>query len=133
MTGGLDFVLQEPQLGTGHAVMMAAPALKGHQGDILILNGDVPGLKLNTLRKLIKTHQSEANALTVLGMDLKDPAHYGRLVEAPGGAGLARIVESRGRHRSAKKNNNSKCRDLCCSARSHAGVSAPIIHRKRSK
>lgn len=92
---GLDFVLQEPQLGTGHAVMMAAPALSGHEGDVLILNGDVPGLKLNTLHNLIKTHQDENNALTVLGMDLDDPAHYGRLVQDPQTEALSAIVEYR--------------------------------------
>ena len=100
---GLDFVLQEPQLGTGHAMMMAVPALAGHHGDVLILNGDVPGLKLNTLYDLIKTHRMEGNALTVLGMDLIDPAHYGRLVKAPGGRGLCEIVEYRDANISQKE------------------------------
>jgi UDP-N-acetylglucosamine pyrophosphorylase len=89
------FALQEPQLGTGHAVMQARAELEGFKGQVLILSGDVPGLRGQTLEKLLKTHQEEANALTVLGMDLEDPAAYGRLVPAKDGRGLARIVEFR--------------------------------------
>ncbi len=50
--GGLAFALQEPQLGTGHAVMAAAPALKDHAGPVLILSGDVPALRPATRREL---------------------------------------------------------------------------------
>ena len=77
---GLRYVLQEPQLGTGHAVMAAAPELEGWQGPVLILCGDVPGLKAATCRKLLARHLSQGEALTVLGMDLADPGAYGRMV-----------------------------------------------------
>ena len=92
---GIRFALQEPQLGTGHAVMAAEKELQNHSGQVLILSGDVPGLSRQTLEKLLKTHQEQANALTVLGMDLEDPAAYGRLVPDEAGRGLARIVEYR--------------------------------------
>ncbi len=90
----LRFALQAPQLGTGHAVMAAAPDLADWTGPVLILCGDVPLLKLATVRALIEAHQAQGNALTVLGMDLKDPGHYGRLI-GDGQGGLRRIVEFR--------------------------------------
>jgi UDP-N-acetylglucosamine diphosphorylase/glucosamine-1-phosphate N-acetyltransferase len=93
-TPGLIYVLQEPQLGTGHAVMAAAPELKGWQGPVLILCGDVPGLKAETCRKLLARHLDNGEALTVLGMDLTDPGAYGRLV-LDASDQLTRIVEFR--------------------------------------
>lgn len=90
----LRFVIQEPQLGTGHAVMAAAPELTDWQGPVLILCGDVPGLKQRTIADLLAAHQAQGNALTVLGMDLQDPGHYGRLVTTPDGQ-LRRITEFR--------------------------------------
>jgi UDP-N-acetylglucosamine diphosphorylase/glucosamine-1-phosphate N-acetyltransferase len=91
---GLDFALQEPQLGTGHAVMAAMPALDGFDGPVVVLYGDVPGLRTETVRDLLESHAGEGNALTVLAMDLDDPAHYGRLVTDAGGR-LEAIVEYR--------------------------------------
>ena len=99
----VKFALQQPQLGTGHAVMAARSQLQDHDGQVLILSGDVPGLSVQTLENLIKTHMDQANALTVLGMDLQDPASYGRLVPAPHGSGLARIVEYRDATKEQKK------------------------------
>ena len=91
---GLRYVLQEPQLGTGHAVMAAAPQLEDWQGPVLILCGDVPGLKAATCRKLLSRHLSHGEALTVLAMDLPDPGAYGRLVLDEKDQ-LTRIVEFR--------------------------------------
>ncbi len=90
----LRFVVQEPQLGTGHAVMAAAPELGDWQGPVLILCGDVPGLKLGTIACLLEAHASQGNALTVLGMDLAQPGAYGRLV-TDGAGRLLRITEFR--------------------------------------
>jgi UDP-N-acetylglucosamine diphosphorylase/glucosamine-1-phosphate N-acetyltransferase len=76
----LKFVRQEPQLGTGHAVMTAAPELGSLTGSVLVLNGDVPGLTLPTIQNMLAQHYREKNALTVLAMKLEDPAAYGRLI-----------------------------------------------------
>ncbi|MDR1396838.1 MAG: NTP transferase domain-containing protein [Desulfarculales bacterium] len=76
----LKFVCQEPQLGTGHAVMTAVPELSGLTGSVLILNGDVPGLTLPTVQNMLSRHYRERNALTVLAMELENPAAYGRLI-----------------------------------------------------
>ncbi len=91
---GLRYALQEPQLGTGHAVMAAAPELADWAGPVLILCGDVPGLKAATLQALLYGHAAGGHALTVLGMDLAQPGHYGRLVR-DGQGDLRRIVEYR--------------------------------------
>ena len=90
----LGFALQEPQLGTGHAVICAQDDLMDHKGDVLILCGDVPGISQVTLLNLIEKHRSQNYELTVLGMEPSDPAHYGRLVTAANGE-LTRIVEYR--------------------------------------
>jgi UDP-N-acetylglucosamine diphosphorylase/glucosamine-1-phosphate N-acetyltransferase len=90
---GYRFVVQEPQLGTGHAVMVAAPELADWRGPVLILCGDVPLLKAGTLAGLLAEHQGKGNALTVLGMDLAEPGHYGRLITQ--GGQLKRITEYR--------------------------------------
>lgn len=89
----LTFVLQEPQLGTGHAVMQAAPMLQGFTGSVIILSGDVPGLKSETLLDMLRIHGEQGNALTVLGMRPNDPAAYGRMLVQ--GDKLQRIVEFR--------------------------------------
>ena len=77
---GLRFVLQEPQLGTGHAVMAAAPELEDWPGPVVILCGDVPALRPATLAALLRRQQEQDLDFTVLAMDLEDPGSYGRLL-----------------------------------------------------
>jgi UDP-N-acetylglucosamine diphosphorylase/glucosamine-1-phosphate N-acetyltransferase len=91
---GARFALQEPQLGTGHAVMAAMPEMAQYSGPVLVLYGDVPGLRMQTVQDLLAAHRQNNLALTVLAMDLADPAHYGRLVTDPAGR-LKAIVEYR--------------------------------------
>ena len=86
------FAVQEPQLGTGHAVMQAAPLVD--RRTVLILSGDVPLTRPETLRRLIEEHERDGNALTLLTMKLHDPAMYGRIVRDASGA-VTRIVEAK--------------------------------------
>jgi bifunctional UDP-N-acetylglucosamine pyrophosphorylase / glucosamine-1-phosphate N-acetyltransferase len=86
------YAIQEPQLGTGHAVLQAADLIAVKT--VLILSGDVPLTRPETLRLLIDQHRSEKNALTVLTMKPDDPALYGRVVRDDTGA-VARIVEAK--------------------------------------
>ena len=76
---GILFVWQRKQQGTGHAVMMAKPFLKEPE-EILILYGDVPALRRETLQKLLVIHRTQKNSLTLLTAELKDPAWYGRIL-----------------------------------------------------
>lgn len=74
------FTVQEEQLGTGHAVLQTKELLARYEGEVLILSGDVPVLKIETLRKLIKKHFEDKNFATLLTVPLKNPEGYGRIV-----------------------------------------------------
>ena len=84
-------VVQEPRLGTGHAVAQAKNALRGFRGDVLVLCGDVPLLRAATLRRLVARHRRVGASATVLSMIADDPSGYGRIVRGPGSE--LRIVE----------------------------------------
>jgi bifunctional UDP-N-acetylglucosamine pyrophosphorylase/glucosamine-1-phosphate N-acetyltransferase len=87
----LHFVRQVPQLGTGHAVQQAAPLLHD-EGTTLVLNGDVPLIRAETLRALLAA--SGGDKLALLTIVLPDPQGYGRIVRAPDESGAVRgIVE----------------------------------------
>jgi len=75
----LEFVEQRQQLGTGHAVQQLLPQMVGFEGDLLILNGDVPLLRPQTLKLLLQTHQEKHNAATILTAQLPDSKGYGRV------------------------------------------------------
>jgi bifunctional UDP-N-acetylglucosamine pyrophosphorylase/glucosamine-1-phosphate N-acetyltransferase len=75
----LDFVEQTQQLGTGHAVQQLLPHLEGFTGDLLVLNGDVPLLRPETLHQLLATHSAHQNAATLLTAQLPHPDGYGRV------------------------------------------------------
>lgn len=91
---GLQYVVQSPQLGTGHALMQAEPALAGRLGTVLLIYADVPLLESNTLTRLVETHHAARAAATVLTASLDDPYGYGRIVRDAAGK-LVRIVEER--------------------------------------
>ena len=80
------FAVQEQQLGTGHAVLQCAGILERQARRILILSGDVPLTRLETLRSLVATHEREGNSLTLLTMKPDDPGMYGRIVRDAGNA-----------------------------------------------
>jgi bifunctional UDP-N-acetylglucosamine pyrophosphorylase/glucosamine-1-phosphate N-acetyltransferase len=75
----LEFVEQTQQLGTGHAIQQLLPHLEGYTGDLLVLNGDVPLLRPETLQSLLQTHQENQNAATILTAHLPNPQGYGRV------------------------------------------------------
>ena len=91
---GIEFVVQEPQLGTGHAVQQAAALLGEEDGEIIVLSGDVPLLRANTLCKLLGAHRQEQAVATVLSTKTPNPAAYGRIVRNSVG-NFMRIVEAR--------------------------------------
>jgi bifunctional UDP-N-acetylglucosamine pyrophosphorylase/glucosamine-1-phosphate N-acetyltransferase len=93
MRAGLTFVVQEPQLGTGHALLSAAPVLAGATGTVLLLSGDVPLLSAQSLRALVDRHRATGAAATVVTAVVDQPGGYGRIVRS--GPEIARIVEDR--------------------------------------
>jgi bifunctional UDP-N-acetylglucosamine pyrophosphorylase/glucosamine-1-phosphate N-acetyltransferase len=90
---GIDIAVQEPQLGTGHAVQQAEAALAGFDGDVLILYGDVPFVDTATMGELVdRLHGPDEPAAVVLGFRPADPAAYGRIIADVGGR-LRKMVE----------------------------------------
>jgi len=90
----IHFVLQEEQLGTGHAVLQALPFLQSFNGTVLILCGDVPLVKMETLRSFIDTFWRNESNLSVLTAVVENPSGYGRIIRGPTGW-LERIVEEK--------------------------------------
>lgn len=90
----LCFVVQPRQLGTGHAVQCALPALADHQGPVLILSGDVPLLRPATLRALVDGCAGSGAGLALATFQPPDPHGYGRIVRDDAGR-IATIVEER--------------------------------------
>lgn len=73
-------VLQSPQLGTGHAVSMVCPSLENYEGLVLILCGDTPLVREETLKKFVEFHKSNNSDLTVMSTIFDNPANYGRII-----------------------------------------------------
>src|SRR5688572_778967 len=90
---GLSYVTQEPQLGTGHALLQTAAVLERETGVVLLLSGDVPLLKGHTLAALVNKHMESKAAATVLTAMVEQPYGYGRIVRIKGR--ISRIVEER--------------------------------------
>ncbi len=92
--GGLSFAVQSEQKGTGHAVLCSKGAADIGEGIALILCGDVPLLRSETIKSLLDTHRSSGKKVTVLSMKPASPKGYGRLI-SDGEGNLKRIVEER--------------------------------------
>ncbi len=88
----VECVEQNPQLGTGHAVMQAEKALKDFDGDVLVLSGDVPLLSSETVTSLLALHRSTVAKATVLTAVLDDATGYGRILRNMDGS-VEGIVE----------------------------------------
>ena len=89
----LQFVTQEQQLGTGHALLQTRPHLEGKKGTVVLLSGDVPLLTVDSLKALLTTHRDSAAAATVITANLPRPFGYGRIVRTNGK--ISKIVEER--------------------------------------
>ena len=111
---GWEFVEQTERLGTGDAVRRAKAQLEGFDGDVLVLAGDIPLIRAETLRTLRERHREAAAAVTVLTARIPDPKGYGRIVRSPGGDFLA-IVEDKdateGERRVNEVNSSVYCFD----------------------
>ncbi|QOY37461.1 bifunctional UDP-N-acetylglucosamine diphosphorylase/glucosamine-1-phosphate N-acetyltransferase GlmU [Anaerobacillus isosaccharinicus] len=88
----ITYVLQEEQLGTGHAVMQAEPVLKNKEGVTIVLCGDTPLITKETMESLLAFHAEHKAKATILTAKATDPTGYGRIVRDSQGAVL-RIVE----------------------------------------
>ncbi len=92
-----EFAWQNEQLGTGHAVNSARPFLENEDSTLLVLSGDVPMIRAETLAALVQkhhTHRGKGAACTILTVNLTDPTGYGRIVRDPEGL-FDKIVEQK--------------------------------------
>ncbi|NJK34884.1 MAG: bifunctional UDP-N-acetylglucosamine diphosphorylase/glucosamine-1-phosphate N-acetyltransferase GlmU [Oscillatoriales cyanobacterium SM2_2_1] len=99
----LTFVEQHEQLGTGHAIQQVVPYLKDFTGTLVVLTGDSPLLRAETVQDLAKTHEQSESAATVLTAVLPDPSGYGR-VFCDQYSYIERIIEHRDCNAAQRKN-----------------------------
>ena len=90
----VEFVVQKEQLGTGHAVLQTEKLLSDFDGDVVVLSGDVPLLRADTLKKLLGEHRKRKASATVLTAIPDDPAVYGRVIRDETGL-VQEIVEEK--------------------------------------
>ncbi len=90
----IKYAVQSEQLGTGHAVIQTAELLRDFDGEILILSGDVPLLKFETVEELLNEHFSAGNMATLLTTVFENSHGYGRIVRDAEGS-FSRIVEEK--------------------------------------
>ena len=106
------FAVQAEQRGTGHAVMQAAPLLRGAPGPLLILNGDLASLEPATLRSLVALQRKSKAALALVTTDLADATGYGRIVRDAKGR-VVRIVEHKDATAAERKIREINCGIYC--------------------
>jgi len=97
-----DCIVQEEQLGTGHAVLCAEKELQHKGSTVLILSGDVPLIRAETLKAMLNSHLRSRPALTLMATTLADPTNYGRIVRNSHG-GLLGIIEEKDATEDQKK------------------------------
>ncbi|MHC4945853.1 MAG: bifunctional UDP-N-acetylglucosamine diphosphorylase/glucosamine-1-phosphate N-acetyltransferase GlmU [Planctomycetota bacterium] len=99
---GIEFVIQKELLGTGHALQMTRENLKDFKGDLLVLYGDGPLIKPETLQAIVAKHRKEKNFATVMTAVHEDPTGYGRIIRDKDGNFL-KIVEENDADSETKK------------------------------
>ncbi|CZT55257.1 Bifunctional protein GlmU [Eubacteriaceae bacterium CHKCI005] len=96
LDGACQTVLQEPRLGTGHAVMQASDFIAGHKGgNVLVLCGDAPLMDSKNIRGALTAHETDGNAATVISARLERPTGYGRIVRDDNDGTVNSIVEEK--------------------------------------
>jgi len=113
----IAFAYQKDQLGTGHAVLSAERQLAGYQGDVLILNGDLPALRPETLRRFLEFHRASAAPLSLLTTVVTDPKGYGRVIRNYSGD-VSRIVEEPDATPEERATQEINCGIYCVDAQS---------------
>ncbi len=92
-SAGIEFIHQKEQLGTAHAVMVARKVLeKSREKDVLVINGDLPLLRPETLRPMLAFHWKNGNSMTFLSAELENPTGFGRIIRS---GPYIRVVEEK--------------------------------------
>jgi len=117
----LEFVEQTQQLGTGHAIQQLLPHLQDFTGDLVVLNGDVPLLRPETIQQLMAIHQARQNAATILTAQIPNPKGYGRVFCDQDNV-LQQIVEDRDCTTAQRQNRRVNAGVYCFNWQKLAGV-----------
>ncbi|MBS4221094.1 bifunctional UDP-N-acetylglucosamine diphosphorylase/glucosamine-1-phosphate N-acetyltransferase GlmU [Bacillus sp. FJAT-49711] len=112
LEGKSDFVLQEEQLGTAHAVMQAKEVLSNKDGTTLVICGDTPLIKAETMEALIKQHEMQKAKATILTALTERPDGYGRVIRNANGT-VERIVEHKDANEQERKVNEINTGTYC--------------------
>ena len=91
---GSDTVLQQPQNGTGHALQISRRKIRKAAKYVLVMPGDAPLLRTETLKRVVETHHQQQAAATILSAILEDPTDYGRIIRDSEGR-VERVVEEK--------------------------------------
>ncbi len=113
--GEIKYAVQEEQLGTGHAIMQAENLLKDYEGDVMILYGDTPLLRHETLKAMYEAHKKSGVATTILTSVYENPFGYGRIVK--NGEKVTAIVEEKEADEETKKIKEVNAGVYCCNAK----------------
>ena len=113
--GEIKYAVQEEQLGTGHAIMQAENLLKDYEGDVMILCGDTPLLRHETLKAMYEAHKKSGVATTILTSVYENPFGYGRIVKD--GEKVTEIVEEKEADEETKKIKEVNAGVYCCNAK----------------
>ncbi|MGB2754520.1 MAG: NTP transferase domain-containing protein [Phycisphaerae bacterium] len=105
----ITWVVQEPQQGTAHAVMVARDAMKGFKGNLVVLVGDAPLVRAETVRALLEAHRREKADVTLVTAVLEDPKWFGRIVRDRKGnlRGIVEAKDATAKERAIKEVNPS--------------------------
>lgn len=121
----VEFVWQNEQLGTGHAVMMAEDNFIGYEGTILVAAGDVPFLTRSSIEHLFEVHNNNKASATCLSAEFADPTGYGRIVRESNTDLMNDIIEEKDASPDIKKITEINSGTFCFDA----GDLFPVLHR----
>ncbi len=113
--GDVKYVVQEEQLGTGHAIMQAKELLQDYDGDVMILCGDTPLLRHETLKRMYEAHKKSGASTTILTSIYENPFGYGRIVK--NGDKVVAIVEEKEADEETKKIKEVNAGVYCCNSK----------------
>ena len=110
----VEFIYQKEQRGTGHAVSISKKYMTGFKGSLLVLNGDCPGIKTSTLKRLIKKHNESKSAISLITSVVDEPAGYGRIIR-DSNRNIIKIIEEKDATAEQKKVNEINSGRYCVS------------------
>ncbi len=128
---GIHFIVQNPQKGTGHAIQVLSQKVKNHKGKLMVLNGDVPLIKAETLKKLIKFHDSKAADVSLITTMKENPYGYGRVFTKDNL--IERIVEEKDCNKNERLNLLTNAGIYCFSWESLSKIINALKNKNKQK